>query len=243
VENFAKLAKEKGLAVKETAPFDREDGPKDLAVGLNFVKASFALTTNDPVAGPLDGEDGAYVIAMDKMLPSEIPPLDKIRDEVTADYKYSEAIERARDAGEAFSTALTNGLAAGKTFSAVCGEMKVLPVLLPPFSLSTSALPQVEEHANLMLFKQAAFSVNAGKSSEFVPTTDGGFVLSVRMRLPLDETRMKADLPKYTASIRQTRQNEAFNLWFRKQIEQDSGLRRKLEDLAKNDRQLSGTPQ
>ena len=210
VENFVKLARDKDLAVKVSAPFDREDGPKDLAVGLNFAKAAFALNTNDPVAGPLDGEDGAYVIAMGRLFPSEIPPLDKIRDRVTADYKYSEAVLRAREAGLRFAGALTNGLAQGKTFSVVCSESKARSVLLPPFSISTRALPQVEDHASLARFKEAAFSTPPGKASEFAPTSEGGFVVFVQSRLPLDQARMNAELPVFAGAVRQARRNEAF---------------------------------
>jgi hypothetical protein len=221
--NLEQLARTNRLAVSVSAPFDRSYGPKDLAVGVAFVKAAFALTTNEPFAGPLDGTDGAYVIAMDKAFPSEIPPLDKIHDEVTADYKYSEAVLLAHEAGMNFAKVLTNGLAQGKTFSAVCSELNVRPLLLPPFSMSTRALPEIEDHASLAQFKQAAFGTPLGKSSDFVPTSEGGFIVFVQSRLPLDEARMKADLPAFAAAIRQTRRNEAFNDWFRREAEK--GLR------------------
>ena len=45
----------------------------------------------------------------------------------------------------------------------------------------------------------------------------------MKAKLPLDPTKMNADLPSYVESVRQTRQSEAFNEWFRKQAER--GLR------------------
>ena len=56
-----------------------------------------------------------YVIAFNKKLPSEIPTLDQIRDQVVKDYRYSQALNLARKAGTDFYQTLTNGLAQGKT--------------------------------------------------------------------------------------------------------------------------------
>ena len=225
-EDLEKLAKEKGLTVSISTPFDREEGPKDFEMGADFTKASFKLTPEQPLAGPLMGKDGAYVIALNKKLPSEIPSLEQIRARVTADYRHSQAIFTARIEGAAFHKTLTNGLAQGKTFSAICATSKFKPMTLPPFSLSTRALPEVEDHVSLdgrNGLKQIAFSTTPGMASSFVPTNDGGLILYVKSRLPLDETRMKAELPGFAASVRQNRQTEAFNEWFRKEMEK--GLR------------------
>jgi peptidyl-prolyl cis-trans isomerase D len=224
-EDLEKMAKEKGLAVSISAPFDREEGPKDLEVP-ELAKAAFKLTPEQPFAGPLVGKDGAYVIALKKKLPSEIPSLEQIRAQVTADYKHNQALFAARIAGSDFHTTLTNGLAKGKSFSAIAADSKLKPIELPPFSLSTRSLPEVEDHVSLdgrNGLKQIAFSTPPGMASGFVPTNDGGLILYVKSRLPLDPARMKAELPGFVASVRQNRQNEAFNEWFRKEMEK--GLR------------------
>ena len=213
-ENLATLAKSNGLAVKITEPFDRENGPKDLDVSPNFIKFAFALTPEDPFARPLGENDGIYQIAFYKALPSEIPPLDKIRDQVAADYKYDQAVLLARQAGTNFIRALAAGIAQKKTFSEVCIEANQRPVLLPPFSLSTTNLPQAETHLNLSQFKELAFATPVTKASTFEPTREGGVIVYVQQGLPLDETKMKSDLPAYTRFVRQRRQQEAWNLWF-----------------------------
>ena len=43
-ENLEKLAKEKGLPVRVTAPFDRENGPRDIEAGPDFAQRAFART-------------------------------------------------------------------------------------------------------------------------------------------------------------------------------------------------------
>jgi hypothetical protein len=222
-ENLESLAKDKGLTVQVSQPFDKEDGPKDLEVAADFVKAAFGLTSSEPFAGPLTGNDGVYVIALKQQLPSENPPFEIVRDQVTHDYQFAQAVLLARMAGDEFHSTLTNGLTSGKSFTAICTEAKLHPVLPPPLSLSTRSLTNVESHVSLYQFKQAVFSTPPGKASVFTPTADGGFMVFVQSKLPLDETKLKADLPGFMNSVRQTRQNEAFNEWFRR--EADRGLR------------------
>jgi len=222
-DNLEKLAKEKGLTVRVTAPFDLQDGPKELEVGQDFAQKAFSRTPEDPFAGPILGLDGVYVVALAKKLPSEIPPLDQIRAQVVKDYEYTQALNLARRTGAAFYQTLTNGLAQGKTVAAICAEAKLQMVEVPPFSLSTRELPQVEDHLALNQYKQIVFSAQAGKVSPFQPTTDGGAIVYVKSKLPLDEAKMNANLPAFANYVRQSRQNEAFNDWFRREAEK--GLR------------------
>jgi hypothetical protein len=226
-ENLAAVAKDKGLTVKVTAPFDRDEGPKDIKVSADFGKKAFTLSpTNEPFGGPLLGEDALYVIAFDKRIPSEIPPLDQIREKVAADAKFDQAKSLARQAGQSFYATLTSGLAQGKAFDAICAEAKVQPTNVPPFSLSTRALPEVEDHISLNGrggIKELAFSTSPGKTSMFQTTADGGMLLYVKAKLPLDAAKLSAELPTYVENVRQQRQGEAFNAWFRKQAEK--GLR------------------
>ncbi len=223
VENFEKAAKEQKLTVSVTAPFDREAGPSELEVGADFVTRAFSRTPEDPFAGPFLGREAAYVIALNKKLPSEIPPLDQIRSRVVADYKEEQARSLARQAGMQFYQRLTNGLAAGKTVTAVCTEAKVDLVPLPPVSISSRDLPVLGDRVPLNQFKQIAFSTAPGKVSPFQPTLDGGIILHVKEKLPFDQARMEATLPSFMNYLRQNRQNEAFNEWFSKQA--STGLR------------------
>jgi len=61
--------------------------------------------------------------------------------------------------------------------------------------------------------KQAAFTTPVGKTSVFEVTSTGGFIVYVQSRLPVDQAKMAADLPQFTAALRRERQNEAFGQW------------------------------
>ena len=211
--DLATVAKQKGLAVKTTAPFDSQSGPEEFTAPDDFTKAAFGLTSDEPFAGPIAGPDAVYVIALDKTLPSEIPPLAQIHARVTRDFKLHEATLLAQSSGTSFIQTLTNSLAGGKKFAAACVLAGFPPELLPPFSLNTREMPELDGRAELNQIKQAAFSTAVGQASGFEPTDDGGFVLYVESRQPADEETMNADLPQFLASLRRSQQNEAFNEW------------------------------
>src|SRR5262249_14557762 len=96
------VAQELKLVVKATPPFDTTEPPAGLKVRCDFIQTAFALSTNSPFGGPVEGEDAVYVLAYKKQIPSEIPPLAEIKAKVVFDYRYTRAIMLARKAGEAF---------------------------------------------------------------------------------------------------------------------------------------------
>ncbi|MEY2466475.1 MAG: peptidyl-prolyl cis-trans isomerase [Verrucomicrobiota bacterium] len=220
-EDFAALAKTNGLTVSITEPFDEQMGPKEFDGGPNFGKAAFALTpTSDPFAGPLIGDNAVYVIAYNKQIPSTVPSFETLRERVATDFKRVQAAMMARQAGSDFAQRATNELAQGKTFTAICAEAKVKPVVVPPFSLSSTNRPAaVEEHISLDQYKQIAFTTPPGKVSGFNPTPEGGVVVYVERKLPVDQAKLQVELPIFLKRVRQQREQEAFGEWFRKEAE------------------------
>jgi hypothetical protein len=211
-ENLAAVAKQKGLPVRVTAPFAAESGPEEFSAPPGFTKAAFGLTPDEPFAGPIAGPNAVYVLAFAKRLPSEIPPLDQIRERVTQEYQLQEAILLARHAGTNFVRTLA-GMTADRGFASLCVAAGLQPQVLPAFSLSTQELPELGERADLNQLKQAVFTTPVGKTSGFEATSDGGFIVYVQSRLPIDQAKMNSELPQYTVALRRERQNEAFTQW------------------------------
>ena len=212
-ENLAAIAKPKGLAVHLTAPFSIEYGPAEFTAPAAFMKAAFGLTPDEPLAGPIIGRDAVYVIALAQQLPSEIPLLSQIRARVTRDYQLHEATLRAQQAGTNFVQTLRGGLAGGNGFSSVCTAAGLHPEVLPPFSLSTTDLPELGDRVTLNHLKSVAFSTPIGHASNFETTDDGGFIVCVKSQLPVDINAMIGSLPQFAAAIRQQRETAAFYNW------------------------------
>jgi hypothetical protein len=211
-ENLAAVAKQKGLPVHVTAPFGGELGPEEFTAPPGFTKAAFGLTPDEPFARPVAGPDAVYVLAFAGRLPSEIPPLDQIRERVTREYQWREALLLARRAGTNFVRTLT-GKSADRGFASLCVAAGLQPQVLPAFSLSTPELPELGERTDLNQLKQAVFTTPVGKTSGFEATSDGGFIVYAQSRLPIDQAKMNSELPQYIAAFRRGRQNEAFSQW------------------------------
>jgi hypothetical protein len=212
-ENLATLAKQKGLTLRATAPFAANLGPSEFGASAAFVKAAFELTADEPLAGPLAGADGYYVIALARQLPSVIPSLDEIRGRVTQDFQNRTAVSLAQQAGANFYNTVSQKLATGQSFAKTAIAAGQSPLVLPAFSLSTTELPEIEGRASIGQIKQAAFTTAVGHAGNFVPTADGGFVLFVQELLPINQQLKNQALPQFIGQVRRARQNEAFNLW------------------------------
>ena len=224
---FEAAVTNQGLKPQITLPFDETDGPTNLNVAAGLASAAFKLTKDEPISfKPVLGENGCYVFALKDRIPSQDPPYTAIEAKVNAEYRHFQALNLMRQSGMAFYMLLTNGLAQGKTFSALALEANQKVTSLPPLSRSTESLPEtLPLKLNPRQLINYAFSLQPRKASSYVPAPpDGGFILYVRDRLPLDETKMKSDLPAFAASLRQARQNEAFGLWFRKVMERYQSL-------------------
>jgi hypothetical protein len=217
--HLEKLAAAAGYQSAVTEPFSH-DGPKGLKVPEQFTQVALALTPEQPVPNePLAGADAVYVIALKKRFPSEVEPFEAVHERVAEDFRRDEAKEAARRAGETFYSKLTNNLAQNKSFEASCLETNVSPLKLPPFSLATRSLPpEWESRVSLSLLKEVAFALAPGKTSPFVLTRDGGLILHVVSRQPVDETRLKAELPAFIERLREQRRREASNEWIRKEF-------------------------
>ena len=155
-------------------------------------------------------------MALNRRIPSEIQPFEKVRDQVTEDYRAEQSLQLARQAAADFGKTFTNGLTQGKTFSAICAEAKVSPVSLPEFSLSTRSLPELGERATLDTLQSVANTLIPGKASGFVPTAGGGFILHLKAKLPVNEALLKTELPEFLARQRDQRMSAAFSEWFQK---------------------------
>jgi hypothetical protein len=220
-QNLATLAKQKNLPVLTSAPFGESTGPEDFDAPEALTKAAFKLNADSPYTGPIPGSDAVYVIALANELPSSIPSLAQIYPRVAQDFETQQAVALAQQAGTNFYFTAAIGLATGQKFPQVAAAHGVTAVVLSPFSLSSSEVPEVGDHAELGQLKQAAFTTAPGKISPFVPTADGGFILYEQSLLPVDESKKAIDFPQYLAQARRARQNEAFNLWLNTELNRE----------------------
>jgi len=216
-QDLVSVARQKGLRVETPAPFSADYGPQEFTAPPAFVQQSFALTPDGPISEPVAGPYGVYVIALDRQLPSEIPPLDQIRSQVVGDMQMHEATLMALHEGTNFAHGLFLQMASGKSFVASSISSGLEPQSLPPFSLATQDMPELGGHATLNQLKQTAIVTPPGTSSGFVQTQDGGFVLYVESKMPIDRAKMNTNLPQFMAQLRQQREVQTFSDWYQRE--------------------------
>ena len=221
LDHLERLAATNGLPAAVTEPFTRFAGPAGLKVLDTFAEAAFTLSTNQPMfLEPVVGEDAVYILGYKQRFASENPPFESVRERVNTEYRQMEATRLAQAAGRTFHAARTNGLAQQKTFEAICAEEKLTPIKLSPFSLSTRSVPELGGRVDLSLIKDHALTLSPGQVSDFVTTRDGGLVVQLVSRQPMDEARLKTELPAFLERARQNQQRQALVEWSRRETEQ-----------------------
>jgi len=227
--NLAALAAKKGLAVQATPPFGPGARPfglediRDLGTGLGRV------TPDQPFTPPMEGSRGIVIAAVTEQIPSTIPTLEDIRTRVESDFKEVQSAAAARTAGHLFRNAATNALASGKTLvEAAAGQPIRLSELT--FTLSSPSISGLDAGLNPAQIKNAVGTNAPGALTPFVPTAEGGFLMLIRDRKPVDEETTRAALSAFLAEQRETREMDAFRIWFAEQMKQ-SGISKLVEDL------------
>jgi hypothetical protein len=227
-DDLQQLAKTKGLIVKTTEPFDEKDGSKEIIVPAKSLHVLFSLRDNDPddkerallyAPSPLLGENAVFVVGLQKQFPSQLQSLSEVHDAVVRDYRAVKSMELARTAGENFASAAQAGLAQGQSFDAVCAGANVQPETLPAFTLNTPSIPSITNRTEFTQLQGAAFNLLTGQASKFTPTDDGGYVVYVKQRLPVDEAKLQEELPAYLTKMREQRQVAAFEQWFGREMQ------------------------
>lgn len=219
IANLENLAAAKGLKVQTTEPFSQREGPREIEVPQTFTDIAFQLSPGDPFASePILGSDGVYVFGLKKIIPSEQPPFETVQARVTEQYKTSQAQRLAQEAGRAFQAAVTNAIAQGKSFKEAAEANGQQVTTMSPFSQTTRSIPELDFRADFASIKNTAFSLSTNQVSSFTPTRDGGFVVFVKEFIPVSDEQVKAEMPAYITKLQTTRQNDAFNAWFAKEM-------------------------
>jgi hypothetical protein len=219
-EPLETLAAAKGLIPQISEPFSQFSGPRDMKVPEQFAKIAFRLTPEEPIVQePVPGEEAFYVVALKHRIPTEVPALDTIRSQVTQDYQRSEAMNMARAAGASFLNALTNALASGQTIDAAAQQNGVSVADIAPFAKDARDIPGLPATVSVSTLRGRAFDLSAGHASSYQPTSDGGFIVYVEKFIPASDEEVKSDLGQFREELERRMASEAFNDWFRKQVQ------------------------
>ncbi len=221
------VAAQKQMKVLETEPFT-DDGPKGLpesdarqiaqavfnSPSAASLQGTFKLTADNPISQRIMTTNAVYIVALDKTIPRTQPPFEDVRERVLTDYKHSQALDALTQAGMTLQKSLSEGVAQGKSFKEICDALKVKPIDIPMFSISTRKIDEIEKLVPIQDFLQGSLGVPAGRVGRYTPVADdGGFIFFAKERKAADDTVVKLASREMADQLRQDRQGAIVDDW------------------------------
>lgn len=238
LQDFLALAARSNLTVHTTEPFNLIEGPKEMKLPERAIPVLYRLQAEEPVLiNPIPGEDGAYLFALKQRIPRQIPSLESVRDKLIEDYKHEQAKAMAKLRADIFYNTLTNGLAQKQNFTQICLDSGQLPINIPPFSRVTGEATNLPPGVTLNELRNVVGDLAPGNVTPIRESQHGYWVAYLRQRLPVDDNKVKKELPVFLANLRDRRQNEAAGEWITRQ---QRNIPARLMEPAKEDDTVKG---
>ncbi len=205
---FASAAKKMGLEVKTTPEFTESDPPTALAAIPKAPVVAFQLTEAAPDSNPVESEHGLLILHLDKIVPKRPLTLEEARTRVVEGIK----TERGRNAlttkANETRAKIAEALKTGKSFADAAAEAGATVEAFPAFSAAEpSDKPFAPEIA------AQAGELPEGGFSELVPTSEGGLLIYLAKREPVDEAKLAAEQESQMDGLRAFKRYAAFNEW------------------------------
>lgn len=216
---MAETAKSINKEMKTTTPFSRDELPKDIGVGPEFVDAAFKLTKDEPFSTAISAADGYYALCFDQKIPGSIQPYDEVKDKVQNDFREDRARTLTREAADQFYQALTNGVPSSQAFTSLAKLSGFEVFSIPDLTLRTTSVPGVKLPVDVRQIAAIANNMETNTISRPQFATGGLYLLHTGERTPPTEAEVSAGLVEYRNRIRQTRDSEILNTWISKQME------------------------
>ncbi|AKJ64974.1 SurA N-terminal domain-containing protein [Kiritimatiella glycovorans] len=133
---FEQAAEGRGLEIRTLPAFARDADLKPIASDRAFIEAAFSLqnTADRYFSDAVAGEDAVYVIALEKRLPSFVPPFDTVEAQVRAAVRREARREALEARADLIRDRVAEAVSGGRTFAEALKPFGLTPERTPPFS-------------------------------------------------------------------------------------------------------------
>jgi len=207
---FAEVAKKYGLEVKTAPEFSEAEPPADIAAVPQAAAAAFKLTDTEPTSDALPMGNGYCVLHLEKVTPSRQLTFEEARPQVIEQIKTERANTALVAKGQEVQAKIAADLKAGKSFADAAKDAGQKVESFPAFSLSDQKL---DELPNAQEVIGRAVTLADGEVSEFLPIANGGLLVFLEKRDPIDEAQYKKDEASQIAEIRERKNLVTFIGW------------------------------
>jgi len=216
--DFTSTATNMNAIVKETDYFAQGDVVPGVS-GRAFYETAFWLARRPepPFSDAIECPDGCYVLEYLDGKPSRIPDFaeakQQVMDRLKTERRYDATIQQGRDA----LAKLQPLLAAGKTFSNACAELKLKTDTYGPFTADDQdfAAPAANR------IQQACLGMPTGVVSEFITTSTGGQFFFLRERRPPEASAFEADRANVTEQVLNRNRRALYESWLQSLLQEE----------------------
>ncbi len=220
--DFDAVAAKFQLKPQETGPFSRSN-PDPALKSPELTQAAFALTPESPSSAPVQTPDGFYVERLAKMMKARPLTLEEAKPKIVETLKQqrSQALltAKAKAAAQQLRDALKNGKSAEEA-AAVAGvkveKMSGFALIenVPGAPQTTPPDPKMQT-PEMQRIKQTVSEMDPGSVSEMVPQPDGGLLVILEKRAPLNVAQFEGARPLVESRALANRGQIVFYEWLR----------------------------
>jgi hypothetical protein len=211
--DFAQLASGAGLKVTKTPEFDRSgmsrsaDADPAAAADLpGIAQSAFLLTESKPISDPIQVDDKFYVAKLVTINPRRAMTFEEARAGLEAQARRSKAAELLRQNADAAIAKIREGVASGKSFADAAAAAGQKVESINGVSPTASAPDQ-------QAIMRATLLMEPGQISGFIPGMQGGYLVYLAARAPLDAEQIEKQKEDVVPGIEMGKQNMLFQSW------------------------------
>ena len=200
------------VQVKESPDFEMAAPPKELGASEAVAEAAFKLQETDPHSDAIKGDDNAYYVLQLAGITAATPmTLDESKKQLTEEIIHERATEAMNLKAADLRKKITEAKAAGKSFA---DAGKEAGATVEPFPTFSAAEPKADA-PNAQEIMGRASEMNEGELSEFTPTNDGGLLMHIDKRLPVDDSGFEKEKPMIANNLDRMKKEAAFQQWLK----------------------------
>ncbi|MEI8341703.1 MAG: SurA N-terminal domain-containing protein [Verrucomicrobiota bacterium] len=208
---FEEVAAQFKVPVTETGEFTQLDPDSKIEKLQGVAAAAFKLTQEKPIEAVQDGTT-FYILHLENVTPSRPLSQGEAKPKIVEQLKNERAREAISSKAGAARIAIEISLKVGKSLADAATPLSLKVEKIPAFSLDE--FPQ-SSSPDLKQIVSKSVEMSEGQLSEFIPTQDGGSIIFVEKRSPLDDAKFAEVNTKLSVEILNQKQAFAFLEWLR----------------------------
>ena len=215
--SFDAVAKTYKLEVKTAPEFSEAEPPADLTAVPQAAAMAFKLTEQEPVSDALPMGNGYCILHLDKVTPSRQLTFEEAKPQVIDQIKTERAAAALTAKGHEVQAKIADDLKAGKSFADAVKNAGQKAENFPVFSLSESQ--KLAEQPNAQEIVSKAVVLADGELSELIPAANGGLLVFLEKRDPIDEAQYQKDEASQIAALRERKGLLTFMGWLQTRMQ------------------------